>query len=111
VATVAREEGCWGESCEFYARLPEQVAELIGKQLPVNIDGMLGCVLDDLGFTPLEMAGIAAIAAMPGIVAQVVEEITSGVPLRVVPEALGSRYTGPPERHLDDSGDGGAESQ
>jgi citrate synthase len=102
VAAVAKEQGCWGASAEFYAALPAAMRAATGKRLPVNIDGMLGSVLDDLGFSPPEMAGIAAIAAMPGLVAQVVEEIESGVPLRVVPEALGSRYVGPPERHLDD---------
>jgi citryl-CoA lyase len=41
-----------------------------------------------------------AIAAMPGIVAHVIEEIERGVPLRIVPEELGSRYVGPAERHV-----------
>jgi citrate synthase len=51
------------------------------------------------------MAGIAATAAMPGIVAHVIEEIERGVPLRIVPDELGSVYVGPDERHIGDGGD------
>lgn len=100
LAAVARREGTWGEACELYALVHEAFVSATGKALPINIDGMLATVLMDLGFDALEMAGIAATAAMPGIVATVIEEIRSGVPLRIVPDALGSVYTGPDERHL-----------
>jgi citrate synthase len=101
LANVAKEQGVWGESCELYALVHASFVEQSGKHLPINIDGMLACVLADIGFTPLEMAGVAATAAMPGIVAQVIEEITSGVPLRIVPDELGSKYIGHDERHID----------
>jgi citryl-CoA lyase len=101
LAEVTKEQGMWGEACEIYTAIHQAFVAATGKSLPINIDGMLACVLDELGFTPLEMAGIAATAAMPGIVAQVIEEIESGVPLRIVPDELGSRYTGPDERHLE----------
>jgi citryl-CoA lyase len=100
LAAVAREQGCFGPSCQFYAHVKDAFTRASGKALPINIDGMLACVLDDLGYSPNEMAGIAAIAAMPGIVAHVIEEIESGVPLRIVPDALGSVYVGPDERHI-----------
>ena len=32
--------------------------------------------------------------------AHVIEEIKDGVPLRIIPDALGSRYIGHPERHV-----------
>ena len=72
------------------------VPERSGRNLPVNIDGMLGCVLTELGFTPVEMPGVAAISFMPGIVAHCVEEVTSPPTLRVA-DGL---YTGEPTRHL-----------
>jgi citrate synthase len=100
VAKVAKAEGIWGEGCELYTRVHAAFRAKTGKQLPINIDGMIAAVMDDMGFSPLEMAGIAATAAMPGIVAHVIEEIQSGVPLRIVPEALGSTYIGEPERHI-----------
>jgi citrate synthase len=100
LAAVTKEQGMWGESCQLYSQVHERFVEVTGKALPINIDGMLACVLAELGFTPLEMAGIAATAAMPGIVAQVIEEIESGVPLRIVPDELGSKYVGPDRRHI-----------
>lgn len=101
LAAVAREQGCWGRQCSFYAAVRDAFERSSGKSLPINIDGMLGSVLGDLGYTPAEMAGMAAIAALPGVVAHVIEEIESGVPLRIVPEALGSVYVGPEERHIE----------
>jgi citrate synthase len=103
VAKVAREEGVWGEGCELYSRVHAVFVRTTGKALPINIDGMIAAVLGDMGFSPHEMAGIAATAAMPGIVAHVIEEIERGVPLRIVPDELGSRYVGEPERHIPES--------
>ncbi|HEY1854021.1 MAG TPA: citryl-CoA lyase [Solirubrobacterales bacterium] len=106
LAEVTKREGVWGEICELYSKVHQTMLEQTGKQLPINIDGMLACVLAELGFNPREMGGVAAVAAMPGIVAYVIEEIERGVPLRIVPDALGSKYTGPAERHIES--DGGA---
>jgi citrate synthase len=103
LAEVTKSEGLWGESCELYSLVHERFVEVTGKSLPINIDGMLACVLAELGFSPLEMAGVAAVAAMPGIVATVIEEIQSGVPLRIVPDELGSVYVGPDRRHIPES--------
>jgi citrate synthase len=100
VAKVAKREGVWGEGCEIYERVHAAFVRKSGKQLPINIDGMIAAVLGDMGFTPHEMAGVAATAAMPGIVAHVIEEIEHGVPLRIVPEEHGSVYVGEPERHI-----------
>ena len=99
VERVAKEQGVWGDGCELYAAVHRAFNKRTGKQLPINIDGMMGPVLRELGFTPLEMPGIAAVGVMPGIVAMVVEEITNGVPLRIAPEPV-SRYEGPDDRHL-----------
>lgn len=101
LANVARENGMWGLRCEAYTAVRTATHQLTGKDLPINIDGMLSCVLGEIGFSSDEMAGVAAIAAMPGIVAHVIEEHRSGVPLRIVPEELGSKYVGPAERHID----------
>lgn len=100
LAAVAREHGVWGRACDFYEFVRDEFASVKGNRLPINIDGMISAVLTDLGFTPSQMAGIAAIAIMPGIVACVDEEIADGVPLRVVPEALGSKYVGSPRRSI-----------
>jgi citryl-CoA lyase len=102
LAMVARKEGTWGAACRFYELVRDRFAQLKSTRLPINIDGMIAAVLTDLSFTPSQMAGIAAIAIMPGIIACVDEEISDGVPLRVVPEALGSKYVGQPRRSIYD---------
>ncbi len=97
---VTEAQGLWGEKCQVYEAIHEAFIEITGKKLPINIDGMMAAVMTQLDFDPLEMAGIGALAVLPGVIAHVVEEIRDGVPLRVIPDALGSKYIGEPERHL-----------
>jgi citryl-CoA lyase len=97
---VTEAQGLWGEKCQVYEAIHCAFVEITGKRLPINIDGMMAAVMTQLGFDPLEMAGIGALSVLPGVIAHVVEEIREGVPLRVIPDALGSRYIGEPERHL-----------
>jgi len=92
---VAVENGIWGEKGDMYEEIVRIFSEAINKSLPLNIDGMMGCVLSELGFEPREMAGVAALSFMPGIIAHAVEESRS-VKLR----ATDYRYTGPAERKL-----------
>jgi len=92
---VAEENEIWGEKARLYEELHRAFVRSKGKELPINIDGMMGCVLTELGFQPKEMAGIAALSFMPGIIAHVVEELQ--VPrMRVMP----GQYTGVSERKL-----------
>ena len=97
---VVKEVGAWGEAGLLFEAIHQEFVQSTGKALPINIDGVLACVLTDLGFDANEMAGIAITAILPGIIAHVIEEIRDGVPLRIVPDALGSRYVGAPERHI-----------
>jgi len=97
---VARECGFWGEKSRIYEAVHKEFARVTGKEIPLNIDGMMACVLNEMGFDPLEMAGIAAVSYMCGIIAHVVEEIKEGVPLRIIPPEHGAVYTGPDERHI-----------
>ncbi|MBU2552779.1 MAG: citryl-CoA lyase [Proteobacteria bacterium] len=92
---VAKENDIWGEKAQLYEEIHRSFLKLIKKSLPINIDGMMGCVLTELGFQPKEMAGIAAMSFLPGIIAHTVEE-TQKLNLRVV---FGT-YTGAPERKL-----------
>jgi len=71
-----------------------------GRRIPMNLAGALGAVLADLGFDPLAIGGIGALGYGMALLAHIVEEIREGVPLRVIPEALGAHYAGPAERHL-----------
>ncbi len=97
---VTESQGLWGEKCQIYEAIHCEFIEITGKSLPINIDGMMAAVMTELEFDPLEMAGIGALSVLPGVIAHVVEEIREGVPLRVIPDELGSKYIGEPERHL-----------
>jgi citrate synthase len=71
-----------------------------GRRIPMNLAGALGAVLADLGFDPLAIGGLGALGYGMALLAHIVEEIREGVPLRIIPDALGAHYAGPPERHL-----------
>ena len=100
LSKVAKEAGLWGEKSQLYEAIHDEFVKSTGKPVCINIDGMMACVGNEMGFDPLEIAGIAALSFMCGIIAHVVEEIREGVPLRVIPPEMGSTYIGPPERHL-----------
>lgn len=93
---VAQANGVWGEKAELFEWVREEYTALIGRPLPINVDGMLGAVLSELGFTPKEMPGIAALSFLPGMIAHAVEETSGGITLRIVE----GEYTGPEERDL-----------
>jgi len=97
---VAKANGVWSEASLLYEEIHNQFTRRSGKSLPINIDGVLACVLTEMGFTPDEMVGIAITAILPGIIAHVNEEIREGVPLRIISEELGSQYVGSAERHI-----------
>lgn len=71
-----------------------------GRRIPINLAGALGALLADLGLDPLAIGGLGALGYGMALLAHVVEEIREGVPLRIIPDALGARYAGPAERHL-----------
>ncbi len=93
---VARKNGVWSEKSELYKEIHRVFVLKTGKDLPINIDGMMGCVLTEMGFVSKEMAGIAALSYMPGIIAHAVEETKEQARLR----AVDGEYKGVPLRKL-----------
>jgi len=92
----------WGEKARLFEAIHDALRERTGKDLPINLAGMIAAVYCELGFDPIEIEALAAVGYGYAIVAHVVEEIREGVPLRIIPDALGSKYIGPPERHIPD---------
>ena len=103
LAKVAKANGVWGEKSQLYEAIHTEFVKQTKRDIVINVDGMVACILTELKFDPNEMAGVAAAGRLPAVVAHVVEELNDGVPLRVVPEELGSKYIGPPERRIDKS--------
>ena len=96
---VAEENGFWGEKCCLYEAIHDEFEKVNDKRIAINIDGMMACVGIEMGFDPMEMAGIAAVSFMCGLIPHVVEEIKEGSPIRMVPPDM-TKYTGQAERHL-----------
>ncbi|MBI4504548.1 MAG: citryl-CoA lyase [Chloroflexi bacterium] len=94
---LAQVLGFWAEHAQLYEAILAELNRATGRALVMNVDGALAAVLSDMGFHPLEMAAIAALSMMPGVIAHTVEEIQSGVRIRQIE---GLAYTGPPRRHL-----------
>lgn len=83
---LAVSESCWPASAELYEALHASFTGLPGKaDIPINDVGVMAAVLVGLGFTPEEGTGVAILSTMPGLIAHVSEELTSGRRIRVVP--------------------------
>ncbi len=95
-----QELGAWGQKAQLFEAIHEALCRRLAKALPINLAGMVAAVYCELGFDPIEIEALAAVGYGFAITAHVVEEIKEGVPLRIIPDALGARYAGPPERHI-----------
>jgi citrate synthase len=87
-----------GGKVAFYEAAHSEFLRQIGKEMPINVDGVQGAAFAELGYDALEVQALAPFSLLPGIIAHAVEEIRDGVPLRIVPE---SEYVGPPPRSLE----------
>jgi citrate synthase len=79
----------------FYEAAHTVFVDVVGRNLPINVDGLMGAAFAELGYDPLEAFALAPFTMLPGLVAHAVEEIREGSPLRIVPE---SEYVGHPPR-------------
>jgi len=75
-----------------------------GKDLPINVDGAIGAVLYDLGL-PVELGNdFFIMARVPGLFAQVHEELARERPMRRI-HPTDFEYDGPADRSLSDDTD------
>jgi citryl-CoA lyase len=58
--------------------------------IPINEVGMMAAIMTQMGFKPAEMTGVALISSMPGVVAHISEELSSGVRIRIIPDEVAS---------------------
>lgn len=97
---VVERYGGWGEHGLLLDAIHAALETALSRSVTVNLAGMLAAAYCDLDFDPLVAEGVSAIEYGWALVAHAVEEIRDGVPLRIIPDALGAAYTGPPERHI-----------
>lgn len=91
--SLADETGLSGDAVAQFRAVQQQFVVATGKSLPINIDGALAAVGYDLGLSVKEIVSFAVLSVLPGIMAHVIEEITSGRPLRHI---VDGEYLGPP---------------
>lgn len=70
----AKALGTYGAFATFAERVEAALNADAKKPLPLNIDGAMAAVLLDMGFGPEPMRGIFALARLPGLLAQIIEE-------------------------------------
>lgn len=88
--SLAKKTGCHGVHCVFAEAVGKRLNEISSKALPFNIDGAMAAILSDMDFDWRMTRGIFAIARLPGLVAHVYEEMTSGGGLRrLSPDEMG----------------------
>ncbi len=83
---IAKETGLYGKHCRFAELVGEELNKLSSKPLPLNMDGANAAILSDMGFDWQLAVGFFIIGRMPGLVAHVYEEMTSGEGLRRLAE-------------------------
>jgi citrate synthase len=97
---IAEECGFLGEKTRLFQAIHAEFLKVTGKKgICINVDGALACIMHEMGFRPLEMASVAVLAVLPGILAHVIEEIEEGKPLRIVRDE-DQTYRGKPERSV-----------
>jgi len=97
---IAKETGFIGEKTKLYQAIHAEFVRVTGKKdICINVDGALACIMVEMGFRPLQMVSVAILAVLPGIFAHVIEEIEEGKPLRIVRDE-DQDYIGLPERPL-----------
>lgn len=96
---AAEEAGVSRHYIEALQAVQSAIKEVIGKDLPINVDGALAGILCELDF-PSELANAFFIMArIPGLVAHVHEEQTKMKPMRKI-HPTEHYYKGPVDREL-----------
>lgn len=97
---VAERLGIIGERTRLYEAIHKEFLRRTGKKgIPINVDGMMASIMNEMGFEPMEMIGVAILSVLPGIMAHVIEEIKDWKGLRY-PSYETTEYIGEPEQGL-----------
>lgn len=91
--------GFYGKHTEFAEILEQEIYELKGKKLVLNVDGAIAAITSDMGFDYRIGKGLFIIGRIPGLVAHAFEELTTEKPFRRLDEEE-IEYTGYRPREL-----------
>jgi hypothetical protein len=55
-----------GDKVKMFEAIHAEFVRVTGRQgLCINVDGMLGALMSEMGFRPLQMAAVALLAVLP----------------------------------------------
>ena len=88
-----------GEYVTLAKTLERELASVLGKVLPLNVDGAIAALLCELDFDPILANGFFMIARLPGLLAHIQEEKSRFKPMRKINQNE-VEYDGPEERSV-----------
>jgi citrate synthase len=91
---LAREHGIYGKCCRLAESIAQQTKPVLGRDLPLNVDGGVAAILSEMGFDPRIGKGIFAASRVFGIVAHVFEEKLREKPMAHLPARDLIQYDG-----------------
>jgi len=97
--SLAEELELAGRFVRIARTVEKGLKELLGKSLPINVDGAIAALLCELDIPPEIGNAFFIIARVPGLVAHVHEEITRMRPMRKI-DPQDYAYDGPEERKI-----------
>lgn len=98
--SLAEKKGLKGVHCLLADEMASQAKAIIGRALPLNVDGAVAALLADMGFDWKVGKGFFIMGRSCGIVAHVYEEILREKPMAHIPPTSLVLYDGPEERPL-----------
>jgi citrate synthase len=94
---MAEESGAAGPCVAVSRIVEDMLREVRGLSLPINVDGVIGAIIADMGLAPALAKALFIIGRTMGLSAHYFEEVITQLPMRpiVFSEAV---YRGLPER-------------
>jgi citryl-CoA lyase len=96
---IAKDLNFSGKHIKLAQAIEVELANSLGKKLPVNVDGAIAAVISDMGFDWRLGKGFFLISRVPGLVAHAYEELTREKPMRKLGD-WNYEYDGPKERKM-----------
>lgn len=97
--SVADETGVAGDCVRVSKNMTYALSQVRGISLPVNVDGVIGAVVADMGLPPLAASAVFILGRLSGLSAHYFEEISTFHAMRWI-NFDQARYCGPSTRHL-----------
>lgn len=92
---IAVDAGLWGEPVELYEAVHRAFIKLPGREhFPINDVAVMAAITVAMGFTPEESTALAILGTLPGVIAHISEEFTSGKAQRLIPPSTANYAVG-----------------